>query len=116
MIKSRWIEIMEKTLLQQEAENGERSGRTSRVGFALVAKAVVAQEKRKHLEEPLQDRDKKDERAVDSFIDTQNPGVKVDQEGSSLENEEDDAKEGFQSFSPEHQESGQDNDVESVNS
>ncbi|XP_061164528.1 chitin synthase chs-2-like [Saccostrea echinata] len=50
-IESRWNEIYEKGKLYTEIKNQGQPGRTSRVGFASVATAAVAQENRKRLEE-----------------------------------------------------------------
>ncbi|XP_048773867.2 chitin synthase chs-1-like isoform X2 [Ostrea edulis] len=122
-IKSRWNEIREKTKLQLEAENGERNGRTSKVGFASVAKAAVAQEKRMHLEENdetlLHDEDKKDDRTPATSVQSTTLEVVVenDQEGNSLENEEDSKTEEDKTESSlsGHQESKQADNVESIN-
>lgn len=122
-IKSRWNEIREKTKLQLEAEKGERNGRTSKVGFASVAKAAVAQEKRMHLEENdetlLHDEDKKDDRTPATSVQSTTLEVVVenDQEGNSLENEEDSKTEEDKTESSlsGHQESKQAENVESIN-
>jgi chitin synthase len=161
-IKSHWTEATGKVLLQKEAENGVRNGRTSRVGFALVAKAAVAQEKRKHLDEPdenlfqdrdeegeragrtsrvgfalvakaahaqekrkhldepdknlFQDRDEKGERAGASSAQTQNLElVKENDEENLSENDSKKEEYEMESSPPEHQESGQENNVESIN-